>query len=276
LAALRAWAERVGRELACLVVDLRQHAAAPSGTPTDVHGYLRLPGDVLRPLKTVACDARPEGAHAAVAELLAEAYKQSTTFRVGFLGPRRTFDELPETWEFAAQHEPAKPLWWEHPTVLHCAERLSVDKLRQVWSTRAGDVLQRLLDDPPDMLWVDTRQPQQIWRAVREGGRACCGFGFVPGRFNGTEEEDPLLAALTSGAPFVLWTEDEPDDWDALKEAVTTMVCEEPFTDLPARVRTARAAGQTPLAQLRLVWDEPDALPLLAPLSGLATAGGRP
>jgi len=276
LEALRSEGRRDPSELARLVIDLANPDLGGSQWPASVDGHLRLPGGEWRK-STVTCQPTREGMRAAINEHLQGAYERGLAiFRVGLIVSRATLDERPESWEYAEHYEPLTPLWCEYPTVLHCAERLKIAKLRNKCRDKATAILTGLVDAPPDVAWLGSGHrddPDSIRRAVIDNSLTCFGLAFAPGQYCGNHLRDPLMVMFVSGAPFVLWTDEEQGDWQVFKDEIADLVRRERFEDLPLRIHAARGKNAPILANVRLIWDEPDGLPTFAALPGPPNAG---
>jgi len=224
-------------------------------------------------------DGRPmlAGVQAAVQEVLDRVYDEGeTSFTVGFVVPRALQDQLPETWPLLQDFAPPRSLGLEHPAVLHSGERLAVRaKTQAAWRRRAADVQAAIAAAAPTITWVkdaQRRQPQGVRHAVEAATAAVIGLEFVPGTAPDDLSTDAIIAAIMAGAPYVVWTQGDPEDWAKLCRQVCTLVEQGPFADVARRLHEIRKQQPDTLgAGLRMLWDDPDLLAPVLPLRGAAT-----
>lgn len=191
------------------------------------------------------------------------------SFTVGFILDRAAFETAPESWMQAQDLADPIPLGQLHPTVLHSGERLGAARPRTLWKERVSAIRARLVHEPPDVCWIERERrtdPAAIHRTVADSAAACIGFAFAPDAVLGELNTDPIVAVVAVGAPYVLWVDREPQDWDATRRNVADLVTLGPFDELAERIRRLRA---TDPGVLRLLWDEPDALPPKEMLQGV-------
>lgn len=276
LNAVRAESATARTGTARLVVDLRDHGAGAGATtwPTEVVGHLLLPDKEWSEPRTVAAEPTPAGAQEAVRRLVDWAYERGVArFTVGFIVPRSLMDAVPESWAYGDALEEPQPLWHHHPTVLHSAERLSTPRAQARWTEMSTAITGRLVTQAPQVLWIEPDQRSDaaaIVSTVRSATAACFGLAFVPGAFAGELRHDPIVALVAAGAPYLLWSERDPEDWEALRDDARGVIVAGRFDAIPERLHALRAAEQEELAAgLRLVWDAPDVLPPLGQLGGL-------
>jgi hypothetical protein len=260
-----------------LVIDLRNPGAAPFGWPQRVVGHLKVPGnDWSR--KTIDCEPTVSGAQAAIAELIDWTHSlEVATFTLGLVVPRRACGALPEAWICGSgdEFEDPAPLWHEYPTVLHSAERLSGRKASAWWMQKVKDIRNSIVNDLPRVLWIEPAQrddPSGIRAAVRgDAVAACFGLAFAPGDQCDDLKRDPVIATVVGGAPYVLWAASEPLDWEKAKQQLVGLVTQGEFGELPARLHEWRARERDGLGDIvRLIWDEPEALPPVGRLVGIS------
>lgn len=276
LNAVRAEAAAEAFRLASLVIDLRNPACPPSSFvwPPSIDGHLRIPGGEWTKI-TVGCDA---GVKSAVARLVEDAHARArATFTIGFIVNRAALDEIPEAWLYGDMLELPAPIWRQYPTVLHCAERLTTPRARAWWSEKAAAIKATLINEAPRIRWLESfsrDDPRSFSELVRSASEACLGLAFAPGAYAGDLRRDPLIATVAGGAPFVIWIEHEPADWDAARALLVELIDSGTFEDLPERVRRLRAENGDGLAdEIRLLWDEPDWLPTFGELPGMQVGG---
>jgi hypothetical protein len=217
------------------------------------------------------CDASSRGVQAAINDLLED---EEPTCTLGFIMPRAAFDMIPESWTtFGTPYTDPTPYWHERPTVLHSAERFSSRPLRQRWAQKADDIKDRLDHHPPANLnWIELRESVNIRRAIIDTDSTCYGLAFVPGGFCGDLRQDPIIAAVAAGAPYVIWAQQEPNDWDAAKKKLEDLISAGDFDDLPSRLQRFRQAADADGLggdRVRLIWDHPNAIPPTPELSGM-------
>lgn len=218
------------------------------------------------------CKASPRGVQAAINELLED---EEPTCTLGFIMPRAAFDMIPESWTaVATPFTDATPHWRERPTMLHSAERFSSSKLRQRWALKAAYIKDRLDHHPPaNLKWIEPQESVNIGKAITDTKNSTCyGLAFVPGGFCGDLPQDPIIAAITAGAPYVVWVHQEPNDWDAAKRKLEDLISAGDFDDLPSRLQRFRQDEDSDGLggdRIRLIWDHPDALPPAPEFSGM-------
>jgi vWA-MoxR associated protein C-terminal domain/Caspase domain len=261
-----------------LVVDLRNPGVTPFQWPARIVGYLRAPGnDWSR--QTIDCEANMSGVKAAIAELIDWAHSlEVAKFTLGLIAPRVACDALPEAWVCGSgdDYEEPLPLWHEYPTVLHSAERLSGRKASAWWRQKVTEIHRCIVNEPPRVVWIEPAQrddPSAIRAAVRDDADAACfGLAFAPGEHRGDLKRDPVIATVVGGAPYVFWTATEPLDWDEAKRQLVELVSQGDFDELPERLHSLRSDQSQRLREIvRLIWDEPDALPPIGRLVGIST-----
>ena len=272
-----------------LVLDLRS-GGAPAGVtcwPQAVLAHVRRPvaGELhWEPAVVFACDQSLESVQSAVQDALDWTYEMiDSTFTVGLVVPRTLHPSWPETWPLLQDGLASVPLGVEHPTVLHSAERLAGRPVtRNRWRARATAVRSALAIGAPAISWVDAgrRADAPAIRALAaEMTASLLGLEFAPDQPSADPSQDPILATVWAGAPYVLWTDTEPEAWDDVKAGVDALIASGSFDELPGRLHTMRRASpELAQAWLRVLWDDPDLLPPSVALRGagsLAAAGSQ-
>ncbi|WP_433685393.1 hypothetical protein [Nocardia sp. CA-119907] len=182
---------------------------------------------------------------------------------LGFRVPRAAFDEIPESWEFSDDFTAPISHWCLRPTLLHSAERMRNPRLWSNWMIKHPRIRTRLDDHPDDLLaWIERTEPETVHSLVSSSESACIGMAFAPA-VNGFDlHQDPLMAAIVAGAPYILWSTYDGDNPTTTRQQVKELVTGGPFDELPARLQYRRqnAVGERQIA-VRLLWDDPDLLP---------------
>lgn len=264
----RATSGGAGREQAHLVVEVRNGAAgAKFAWPREITGFRSVPGGREWLPHRIPVNGDPPAlsdVQEAVYSLLTEIKnKYMSRFTLGFIMPREAFDELPEQWTHGAELVAETPVWKDHPTLLHILERFTVPRFRTAWDEvfREKESDQAALKGT--MAWIEPELnlPERIRETLRRTNspRACCGLSFLPGRAEGNLMQDPIIAALDCGAPFILWpwSEEGLGTWQQTRATVEDILATHNFDDLPAKIHEARLGGN----MVRLIWDDPTLLP---------------
>ncbi|NED55038.1 hypothetical protein G3I24_29635, partial [Micromonospora aurantiaca] len=92
----------------------------------------------------------------------------------------------------------------------------------------------------PEVQWLEPSDARTITLVVRHSTAACVGLGFPPGPLNGDLRQDPIIASIVGGAPYLMWSDQEPDDWAAAKAQLYRLTAAGTFEDLPARLHRLR------------------------------------
>jgi hypothetical protein len=257
-----------------LVIDLRT-PGPPGGVarwPSELRAVLLHDGE-WTPLDPVPCQPADRlGVGQATQQLLDQAYERGVAkLAIGFIANRAVFAELPETLLYEEWAGP-RPLAELHPVVLHSAERLTAHRPKALWRERAEQIRTRLLNSPPDVAWLDAadNRPELIRARINASLATCVALTFAPEHWSGDLRTDPIMAAIGEGAPFVVWVDDDQVDGALLRDRVVDLVSRGAFEDLPVRVHTERTAGASAPPMVRVLWDDPTALPLNA-LPGLGS-----
>ncbi|MRH89607.1 hypothetical protein GFY24_19525 [Nocardia sp. SYP-A9097] len=192
------------------------------------------------------------------------------TFVLGFLLPRAVFDNFPESWESSTLLSDPIPHWYLRPVVLHSADRRQDRRLRHRWTSRHAAIRTHLENNPHDLLkWVEHIESEQIYRAVSDSKSACVGLAFVPPDYCGVLRHDPLIAAIRAGAPYILWTTNKSVDWPTVQRLVDDLMKERSFDELPALLHEKRRSRNNLDGNIRLLWDDPKAVPEAAHMPGM-------
>jgi nucleoside phosphorylase len=248
-----------------LVVDFgATDTSADRAWPSTAVGHLYLANTGWRQ-RIVECEPSAHGARIAIDGLLEWAYQHGiVNFTVGLVLRRSALDELPEAWEFGDELIEPRALWYERPTILHSAERMRNAQARARWLQKAASIRSHVVDNVPEVLWIgdeDRNSPQRIRDVVASTHAACFGLGFEPGACAKDLRQDPLVAAIAAGAPYLLWANTEPPDWQDLRLEVQRLAERGAFADLPYRLHQASSHTPNDGVRIRLIWDEPDMLP---------------
>ncbi|GAA3249857.1 caspase family protein [Dactylosporangium siamense] len=276
----RAAIDRSGRSH--LVIDLQPPGSGSTdpqaGWPAAIVGHLRT-GDGAWTRETVACPGGLTAVQQAVNRLINWAYEQQpdgTDMTLGFLAPRARFDDVPESWAFSDSLTASVPIREEYPVMLHFRERLEASRACAYWRRRATAIAEEITHAAPKVSWLEPPRGggvRRISTSVEAERPACVGFRFAPGPFRGDLRNDPLVAAVNAGAPYLMWLDAEPGDWDEVTSVLAALVQRGDFDDVPLRLKELRdTAGDTAAdaTTVRLVWDNQDWLPDAGRLTGLA------
>jgi hypothetical protein len=260
-----------------LVLDLRVPGSPTPTWPTSLVGHLRSP-DGQWSKETFACAGTESGVRAAVNELITWAHERESddqqSLGLGFLAPRVRFDDVPESWTYVDEFSDGVPLREEYPVVLHSGDRLGVPRAQARWRGRAQRIAADLDAADPEIIWIEAAQdPKTINRLIREANAACVVFSYLPGPLRGPLPADPLVAAINPGAPYVIWLDEEPGDWDSARAAITTLVNKGQFDQVPVRTMEIRRNCEHVLHGLaiRVLWDKRELLPEFGLLTGIDT-----
>jgi vWA-MoxR associated protein C-terminal domain/Caspase domain len=258
-----------------LVVDL--HVGGPPSPrlrwPTQVRGYLHRGKRGWRQLEPVTCSPTLQGMQDAVHKLIDRVDQMGLgNFTVGFILNRAAFETAPEWWIHTRDHLTGPvPIGQLHPVVLHIGERFTAQQPRTLWKDRVSAIRARLIHETPDVCWIEPehRDRAAIHRTVADSPAACIGLAFAPGEVRGELSADPIVAAVAMGAPYVVWVDQEPDDWRATRRNVAYLVEHGTFDELAKRIHRSREEEP---GGLRLLWDEPEALPRME-IPGVSSKG---
>jgi hypothetical protein len=245
--------------------------------PGTIVGHLRT-GDGAWTKRAVNCPGTLADVQQAVNVLINWAYEHQAdvaTMTLGFLAPRARFDDRPERWTYSDEFTAPVPLHEVCPVMLHFRDRLGVPRARVQWRMAARRIAGEVELGAPSVLWLpapaDGRM-RSISEQVAAVRAACIGFGFVPGPLRGDLRDDPIVAAANAGAPYILWFDAEPADWDEVRSALAAVIQQGAFDDVPLRLQRLSGyrgnGGDVPA--VRLVWDNQDWIPEPGRLAGLA------
>ena len=275
LAALRRDTAEEPPENARLIIDLRPPGTLLFSWPGEIVGWLLLPGHGEWKKTRLSCaEASEKGVRDAVTDMLDWAYEHTALFTLGLIVTREGVDFAPESWQYRHPYAQPSPLWHEHPTVLHCAERLAHPKTIAFWKNKATAIRTQVCEGHPKVLWLEPGDATGITRVVREDAASCFGLGFPLERAGTELARDPIIATIMGGAPYLVWADRPPADWTETKERLRVLAASGAFEDLPRRLhRTRNKDPEGPCASLRLIWDAPESLPPLEELTGLTYRG---
>ena len=275
LNAIRMQAAAPHAEVHRLVIDLRNPVKSGDAFdwPEVVAGYLYMPSKGWKRAKTTSTPD-VSGAQKAVGHLVEWANDQGiASFVMGLIVPRPGLDTFPEEWTCGDILEEPSPMQREWPVVLHSAERLSTPRARAWWREKAAAIKLKLADEAPEVLWIEPvhrDSPASIRTTVRTTEASCFGLAFAPGTFCQDLRRDPIVATVAAGAPYLVWTDHEPTDWSEIKQLLKVLAGRGAFEELPIRLHRARAHDPNWVGgRLRLIWDEPEALPPFGRLTGI-------
>lgn len=172
---------------------------------------------------------------------------------VGFILTPDRIPWRPELWEV--------PVWDKHtnevmaqslPVVLHLRRR---ERYATKWQLRLGAVLQRARTGVPAVEWLS---PSARPQARLDTDICCTALDYRPLVQAGA---GPFEALLRTGAPFILWSDDDPSDAAAARDRITAVV-KAGLEDFPERLRDdlRDIAAETGFS-LRVVWDHEARLP---------------
>jgi hypothetical protein len=186
---------------------------------------------------------------------------------LGFLVPRARFDLVPELWTYSDGMSPPAPLENDYPVVLHCADRLAPPRTRpqQQWQRRAKEIARYLHDSPPGVRWLleDDLRSVPLLRDLLDT-TTCVGLG--PWCNRGQSQQDPLLAVVKWGAPYLIWYEGEAEA-AVVAQTMEQVTAQGGFDELPLRLYAHVAGGGVTGAEgaapphIRIIWDSPNWLP---------------
>jgi hypothetical protein len=166
-------------------------------------------------------------------------------------------NELPEQWEYEDSVIAPIRLCEEHPVVLHAAERITIPQLQPVWDRKLA-AIDASGGSPASVLWLDSDDAAAIRRAIHASDDAYVAFTFVP-----ESRADPrttaVMAAIASGAPYIVWMQVAPNDHSDLRGRVGQMLG--PISEFPATLSQRRAADPYMSDALRVIWDRQEELP---------------
>ncbi|MGN2638276.1 caspase family protein [Nocardia takedensis] len=211
------------------------------------------------------CEPTLEGVTAVVNELAAGVGDNSV---LGFIVPRPVFDAIPEAWMYSTELDDPEPFWMRRPTILHCAER-RLPNLNYNWRDKLTAIKRRAKNHGADLNWIELSHSRQIKIAVEESSATCFGIDFVPPVTAPKLSEDPLMAAIRAGAPYIVWTAHADDRWDEAKDHLVTCLLNGPIDEMPTRLhKWRRTCTHVAADHVRLIWDDPEILPPTLQLLG--------
>jgi vWA-MoxR associated protein C-terminal domain len=275
LAMLRAGAPArltAGGVRARLVIDLRSAAAGPGAVSwPPVAACQLLHAGQWSERQEIGCGPTDQEATAAVEAAVRWAGSQVGSFSVGLVVSRPLYDRVPEAW-LLREEDDDKPraLGFLHPVVLHSAERLASGRRRTSWADRLAAI--RASPEIRDVDWVAAAQahdPDAILVKVEESAATCIGLEFPPGPAAQPLGNDPLMATVRGGAPYVIWFETEPAAWPQARGDAEWVVAGGGLGGVAERLfKVRRAAPDAIGSGLRALWDDDTELPNVARLQG--------
>ena len=165
-------------------------------------------------------------------------------------------------------------MWEDRPTTLHVAERRQHQGAVEAWDAAVERITKSLRHANPTFDWIGNGVDFfAIKDRVEASSAQCQGFEFGLDESPADLAGDPLIASVLGGAPYVFWAIDPPGDWQETKTQLQALVEGGAFKDIPVRLRDLRKRDREGLGKnLRLVWDDPDALPPIPELIGMIGA----
>jgi hypothetical protein len=254
-------------EHAHLLIELWVPARAGATWPTEVVAHLRYAGNDWEQPQVYQCAEGTEaGVRAAVGTAIQDlAYGRGlATFTLGFVLPRHLMDrQRPESWEFYDELTGWLALFRFHVTVLHFAQRFGRGIARPLWTETVHAVHARAQQwSAPEVRWLERADlGRRLTDLVRNAPEVVFGLGFQVGDCPADLWDDPIVQVVRAGVPFVVWAGSDVRDWDTLKAQMSHVATDGDFADLPARLHDLRQGYDGPGPILRLIWDEPKALP---------------
>ena len=264
-----------GNSRARLVVDFRSPAAGtPATTWPDIASYQLLHAGVWSEKQEIPCGPDDKHATAVVEQAVRWAGSQVSAFTVGLVVSRLLQGRIPEAWPIREEDdEDARPLGFRHPVVLHSAERMAArGRRRTSWTHRLATIRTQPASLDVEWLAAEACDPDTILVQVEGSHATCIGFGFTPGPAVLPLGQDPLIATVNGGAPYIAWFETEPAAWSRAREQAEWVVAGGALSDVADRLFALRRRGaRTSDTGLRLLWDDDTELPRAAPLQGEQT-----
>jgi hypothetical protein len=276
----------VSRSGARLVVDFRNAAAGTPATiwPDTASCRLLLAG-AWSEEEPVPCGPEDADAIAAVEYAVQWAGDQVPAFTVGLIVPRLLQNRIPEAWPIREEEdERARPLGFLHPVVLHSAERMTArGRRRTSWTQRLATIRTEPVTLDVEWLAAEASDPDAILVQVERSQATCIGVGFTPGPAVQPLGQDPLMAIVNGGAPYIAWFETEPADWPEARKQAEWVVAGGELSGAADRLWYLRrpekahahvsrdAAADIIGTGLRMLWDDDTELPRAAVLRGEQT-----
>src|SRR5262249_28566889 len=189
----------------------------------------------------------------------------------GLVVPRLLQNRIPEAWPIREEDdEDARPLGFLHPVVLHSAERMAArGRRRTSWTYRLATIRAQPVILDVEWLAAGARDPDAILVQVEGSHATCIGFGFPPGPAVLPLRQDPLVATVNGGAPYIAWFETEPTAWSRAREEAEWVVAGGALSGVADRLFALRRARANTIGTgLRVLWDDDTELPRVAPLQG--------
>ena len=275
----RAWRRPVEAEVR-LVVEIRPGPLSSRRFtwPREIIAHTRLSDTTWQPPEIIACSPSEAGVRVAVDELVRTVSEHHTSFSVGFLVPRAVVDCVPESWGVTPNVlSLERPLWHDRTTTLHVAERHGARSLLTAWDTRVREIRASVEETSLAFDWIDECDHLDLQNRFKEHVTPCCAFTFALGASPAELLTDPLIAVVAVGAPYVLWMDEPPEDWTVARRLLDDLIERSGLYRLPELLRELRQRDRDGLGRcVRLVWDDPDALPPRPELVGNERREPRP
>lgn len=249
-----------------LVFDLRGISSGDEPTfKLPVHQWCTIPGrdgGWLEPKPATVCGRTAEAVRVVVETEIQELMKSTDPQRplktsVEFVLSRTDLGLLSEMGNIDPFGKGilTAPLAHFFPVLIHLAERFIDYSFVPPWYARLRRI-DDFRDAPLEVEWL----PQGATvRGIDEMTASCAAFDFVPASAEGLD--DPFYSALFEGAPFILWSDDEPAKRKKVKSIVNTLVNESELDTIPERLHKARGQLKKYGTSIRLIWDDDARLP---------------
>ncbi|ALV41692.1 hypothetical protein AU252_11465 [Pseudarthrobacter sulfonivorans] len=205
-----------------------------------------------------ACGTTREEIARAVAEELGEIFHirhpdgYPDTASVGFILTPDRLAWRPELWEAPVWDRRTKEVMANSlPVVLHLRRRGPYERR---WKDRLKVVLERAGNGVPAVEWLSPGEKSE----ARTNDNICCtALNYRP-LMHGDGQFEELLR---TGAPFILWSDDDPSDAVAARDRITELI-NAGLEDFPERRRNdLRDIAVDTGFSLRIIWDHAARLP---------------
>jgi hypothetical protein len=188
---------------------------------------------------------------------------------VEFLVARANFSDGPDTWHVSNEFSGRESLRSNSPVVMRWRERLlKPDASRRLAWERLSERIQTR-GGAARVCWIDSNAFtfQQLRNEVQ---LHCDEWDVIAFAFSlpsaPAQKDDLIMAALLGGAPFVVHTQSEPDDWNAYRRAVEDALSVG-IRDAPIEFFKRHLGHACPTVNASLLWDNATHHPLLDQLS---------
>lgn len=183
---------------------------------------------------------------------------------VSFMLRRDQFSLRPELWTIDPWSWGEVAVSNDFPVVIHFADRILRGGLLDPWRTRLERIhaLRESARRAPDIEWLGPgAEPSPVDVATA----SCIAFRFTP---KDTEPvNDPFFRAIRMGVPYLVWSDDEPEDRDSSRAQVTEILTQGSLRDVPERLHSSRNKLKDTGFVPRVIWDNEIRIP-----AGLLTA----